>query len=397
MAVRYLDYIESDGSAYFPTGVTPTANTKIEFKADVTSGHFFAASASSTYRFGVYLLTTGAIDMAFGSTGYKGSVLTGITYPAVVTLENGKLTANGAEYTFTTQSAFTANALSLFAEGTAASPGRVEYCKHWENGELVHYWKAALDESGVACFYDEVNKTYGYGEGTFTAGPIKIGTLCRLPKRIGSVKTQTYSVTLSGVFDENYGYVTIDGVKYSAAQTVEAKAGATIYVHCMTSMGAVPATITVDGTEVANSGSAYTATHTFTLAGNTTIAMTKNSSATYCYNAAITTESSGGTTPSEYAITVTGTGSSDYCYTIINGTKVTSAGTYAVSVGDSITCAIVCMNAFGTNTAITLNGTTVATSSFNSLTTYDYTPDSNATIELQYTNVNGGAIAITTE
>lgn len=177
---RRVEYIQGTGTQYIDTGFYPTNNTKIEVKASVNSGNFYAAVMGSS-RYGLYLVTSNSrIDMAFGSTGYKGSVITGLTFPAVVTMENGKITANDSVYTFTTQSAFTtAYTLPLFGQNNgavAAVYGEVYYCKIYEGGVLVRDFIPCVNPSGVAGLYDQVNsKFYGNaGSGSFVTGPVII-------------------------------------------------------------------------------------------------------------------------------------------------------------------------------------------------------------------------------
>jgi hypothetical protein len=171
----------------------------------------------------------------------------------------------------------------LFAADTNdVMPGRVEYCKHWESGVLVHHWRAAKDENGVACFYEEVSKTYEYGVGTFTAGASINGGSS------GGSSTEC-NVTLTGTLDSERGYVTINGTKYSTAQTVTAKAGDTVYVYCYSSLGVLPPDITLNGTSVDTNSSSNVAEYTFALATDTAITFTAQGSGNESKSAAITT------------------------------------------------------------------------------------------------------------
>lgn len=105
--------------------------------------------------------------------------------------------------------------------------------------------------------------------------------------------------------------------------------------------------------------------------------------------------SGGGTAPTEYTIAVTGTGNSNYVYVTINGTKVTSAGSYTISPGDSISCYCKPVNTFSSGT-ITLNGTTVATAAYNSAAEYTFAPSGDCSIALTYSGSAACSIAITT-
>lgn len=105
--------------------------------------------------------------------------------------------------------------------------------------------------------------------------------------------------------------------------------------------------------------------------------------------------SGGGTAPTEYTIAVTGTGNSNYVYVTINGTKVTSAGSYTISPGNSISCNCQPNNVFSSGT-ITLNGTTVATAAYNSAAEYTFAPSGDCSIALTYSGSAACSIAITT-
>lgn len=164
-----LEYIESSGTQYIDTSVIPTNNTKIEVKG---AGSFYA-SINGTYRYGLYLVgPNNRIDIAFGSTGYKSSVITAVEFPAVVTMENGVVTANGNTATFATQSAFTCSGtLPLFVEG---SVGTLYYCKIYDNGALVRDFIPCQTSFGEVGLWDNVNgEFYGNaGTGAFIAGPV---------------------------------------------------------------------------------------------------------------------------------------------------------------------------------------------------------------------------------
>lgn len=80
-------------------------------------------------------------------------------------------------------------------------------------------------------------------------------------------------------------------------------------------------------------------------------------------------------------ITVTGSGNSVYSYLEIDGTPVTTAGTYRLKRGAEIVCYASCSNSSSTTT-ITCNGTTVATGR---PVTYSYIATKDAAINLSVT------------
>lgn len=101
-------------------------------------------------------------------------------------------------------------------------------------------------------------------------------------------------------------------------------------------------------------------------------------------------------------VTVTGSGNSSYCYATINGTKVTSAGTYEVMHGDTITFGI-----YGYSTSyygnVTINGSQVLKVINQTTQTYKWTVPSGVkaiSVSMTYTSATirrNGRIVVTTE
>ena len=98
--------------------------------------------------------------------------------------------------------------------------------------------------------------------------------------------------------------------------------------------------------------------------------------------------------------TITGTGSSNSCYAIINGTNQYSAGTHEVNAGDTITFSV-----FGAGFrpneigSLTIDGTEVLRVTNSSTQTYDWiVPDGISTVEIAISvNMFGcGTITVTT-
>ena len=84
-------------------------------------------------------------------------------------------------------------------------------------------------------------------------------------------------------------------------------------------------------------------------------------------------------------VTVTGTGNTSYCYATIGGTKVTAAGTYTVSAGDTITFGV--YGSTKQSGTVKIDGTTVLTTRSNATETYDWTVPSDIVsinIDLSY-------------
>ena len=168
-----LSWIQASGTQFINTGFTPNRNTKVVMKVDASAQDFYTATVGSTNRFGLYVLTTKKIDMAFGASGYRTG-LTGITYPAEITFQNASLTCNGTTYSFTSQSNFTAQSTLVFFghNGGASAGGKAYFYQIYDNGTLVRDYIPVLDWSDVPCFYEKVSTTlyYNAGTGSFTYG-----------------------------------------------------------------------------------------------------------------------------------------------------------------------------------------------------------------------------------
>ena len=107
----------------------------------------------------------------------------------------------------------------------------------------------------------------------------------------GEPPTTTVDVALSGKFDSYYGYVTIDGTKYTSAQTLTVAKGTSVTVRCSSPMASDRgnAKITLNGTTVAQGASTEAAEYTFAVTDNCTITVTKGgTSQSRYYTAAIT-------------------------------------------------------------------------------------------------------------
>ena len=95
--------------------------------------------------------------------------------------------------------------------------------------------------------------------------------------------------------------------------------------------------------------------------------------------------------PAEVTISVTGTGNSTHCYlTMPDGTKVTAAGSYKVTVGETIVCSIQA-SVFG-ESGVWLNGGKVVEATG----AYNYVVTKPASIALEYSK-SASTIHITEE
>lgn len=104
---------------------------------------------------------------------------------------------------------------------------------------------------------------------------------CILPKK--NIMISSFDVALSGTFSSSYGYVTIDGTKYTSAQTLTVAEGTSVTVYCGASLPFLlsAATIKLNGTTVAEgtytNGAAAAAEYTFSVTNNCSIELSQNS------------------------------------------------------------------------------------------------------------------------
>ena len=101
------------------------------------------------------------------------------------------------------------------------------------------------------------------------------------------------------------------------------------------------------------------------------------------------------------AVTITGSGNSNSCYAIINGTKQYSAGTHEVNAGDTITFGVI---GGGSSSPgwVKIDGAQVLRVTDKTMETYDWTvPSGISTIEIAMssspsTSMRNGRITVTT-
>ena len=100
----------------------------------------------------------------------------------------------------------------------------------------------------------------------------------------------TVNVALSGTFDSSYGYVMIDGTKYTSAQTVTVAKGTSVTVYCGSSSPPLLAksTITLNGTTVAQGTSSAGAEYTFAVTDSCDVALERKTQNGRYYTADIT-------------------------------------------------------------------------------------------------------------
>ena len=266
--------------------------------------------------------------------------------------------------------------------------GGYDWCIKFESAGSFGYDRAGRDNTYSTGFVSFVlyEKYEGQTSGGDSGGSTPSGTV---------TLTVTHDGTAAGTTG---GYViayTPDKTTVDKGTTIEIAVGSEVQVYAG-GYDSDMAYVTFNGTQVAKGNAQMP--YKFTITSNTTISYTYKS--TYGI-AAITTEggsgggsSGGGTTTKEYAVNITGTGDSTYCYATVNNTKYTSAKTLAVAAGTQISCYVKTQSGTAGNVwvGINLNGSWV----LETTGTYKHTVNANCTVELRHTTPTDH-IYITTE
>lgn len=177
--VTMVPYLVSDGVAYIDTGYKCTAEDVLELtyrdigKPD--DGTYI--TAGTPYCGGnVFIIgyAGGRYVQATHAGAYLGYKLTDLNAKATIKRDPTTLYYNG-ELVGTATAGTKAETMSTLIFAQKLSDTSVKKCAHkvyfyglkiWQGDSLVHYYKPAQDESGVACVYDEVTKEYFYNAGT---------------------------------------------------------------------------------------------------------------------------------------------------------------------------------------------------------------------------------------
>ena len=174
--VEEVEYIQSSGTQYIDTGITPNQDTSIEVKA-------YTSTLTSTYgSTPAYLNVTASSGGTYFywngyDTGLKGN--NSDTSVTVYKQDKNKAYRNGTlvgECTYTTWSA--SNTIYLCGRNNAglddAGTTKIYYCKIWSNGVLVRDMVPVRYNGTSYGMYDKVNNVIyaNKGSGSFTAGPI---------------------------------------------------------------------------------------------------------------------------------------------------------------------------------------------------------------------------------
>ena len=176
--IRFIEYIESNGTQYIDTGILPSSNIKLEIDYmptvfDSDRNYIYGAYESENHRFQFSHSNIGFVS--YGS-GYNANVTTLSNTSQVhhLVLENRILKVDGVQiydgssqsFTFTTYTLYLFNQNSVNGVATAGCRSKIFASKIYDGDTLVRDFKPALDSNGVACLYDTVTGKCFYNKGT---------------------------------------------------------------------------------------------------------------------------------------------------------------------------------------------------------------------------------------
>ena len=171
----WLDYIESTGSQYIDTGISPTSTMEAEVAFTPTGGLTENAIFGSTWSASGYFLMFYQNKIRWHSGGKSvdiGSYSAGNR--VVCHCTNSYITVNGSRYAIS-GGANSSNNIFIFSTAdlkTLNGIGRLEYMKIWDNGDLIRDFVPCINTSGAVGLFDRITNSFfaNNGSGKFIAG-----------------------------------------------------------------------------------------------------------------------------------------------------------------------------------------------------------------------------------
>lgn len=186
-----VDYLQSTGTQWIETGVTPNQNTKAVLKIKINVFTSKGASLigsrtniNSDDQFTTYLDDYGGTRFLFRMDGQpKTTSWTGLTTNKIyiVTLSGTEMKAELEDGTAVFSKTFSVPdftstlTMALFrSKGVSGDyfRGRIYSCKHYSGDELIQDFQPCLDTNGMPCMFDFVSRKpfYNVGTGSFAWG-----------------------------------------------------------------------------------------------------------------------------------------------------------------------------------------------------------------------------------
>lgn len=185
-----IEYIESTGTQYIDTGVAPNQDTGIKTKIKISSTDnsvFFGKNRDGGGAFESFIWDNGSA--LYFTYAQSNQIIRGLGLKIDDTLEYdwnkniinySKNDVEQALVSFSAQPFSNTRTFLLFAEHnnndavTHMASIKMYYFQIYDNNVLVCDMIPVLDDNGVACMFDKVEKKFYYNQGTgqFIAGPI---------------------------------------------------------------------------------------------------------------------------------------------------------------------------------------------------------------------------------
>ena len=172
--INYLNYIQSTGTQYINTGFKPNNNTRVIMEAEmpsIVSPSFYFGTRTSSYTINFNILYTSP-NLRSDYRESKVAITEKSPGERLLIDKNKNICSIDDKIIENSTSNFQCNFnLFLFAcnEGGIAkyhSNLRIYSCKIYDNNILIRDYYPCIDENGVVCLYDKVNKEYVYNSGT---------------------------------------------------------------------------------------------------------------------------------------------------------------------------------------------------------------------------------------
>lgn len=173
-SINYINYIESNGTQYINTGFKPNNNSQVIIDCQMLSisgSSFYFGARTSAFKTNFNVLNvSGSIRSDYGES--KISSQGENPLDRLLINKNKEICNINGIIIENSKSNFQCDYhLFLFACNTGGTPDyysnlRIYSCKIYDNNILIRDYYPCIDENGVACLYDKVNKEYVYNSGT---------------------------------------------------------------------------------------------------------------------------------------------------------------------------------------------------------------------------------------
>lgn len=180
---KELQYIESSGTQYINTGFKPNQDTRVVMDFEPIAAYssinaFFGvrdtSSATAAKQFVLWNSGASALRSDYFGTN-KALSITKLLSRKIVDKNKNITSVDGVSVTNTANSGQCSNDMVIFAANSAGAVSlyskiRLYSFKIYDNGTLVKDFIPVLDNNGIACLFERVNKQFYHnaGSGSFS-------------------------------------------------------------------------------------------------------------------------------------------------------------------------------------------------------------------------------------